>query len=121
VTRRRPLALARETAFVEIGPVTLLRARTFAALLPFPPLRMGWGLDVRWAALAREHGWRLGVVDALPVLHAAAPAGSGYSRDAAVAEARAFLADHAYVPRDEADRTLAVHRRVGRPTDAPAA
>ena len=27
-------------------------------------LRMGWGLDVHWAALAREHGWRCGVLDA---------------------------------------------------------
>jgi hypothetical protein len=27
-----------------------------------------------------------------------------------VAEARAFLADHPYVPADEANRTLVVHR-----------
>jgi GT2 family glycosyltransferase len=112
VTRRRPGALARETAFVEIGPVTLLRASTFDALLPFPDLRMGWGLDVHWSALARDRGWRLGVIDAVPMLHAAAPAASAYSRDAAVAEAAAFLADRPYLPRDDANRTLAVHRRL---------
>jgi len=114
VTRRRPGALARETAFAEIGPVTLIAADTFAALLPFPPLRMGWGLDVHWAALAREHGWRIGVVDAVPVLHGDAPAATAYSRAGAEAEARAFLATHPYVPRGEANRTLRVHRRLPR-------
>jgi GT2 family glycosyltransferase len=109
VTRRHPFATARETAFVEIGPVTLIRADAFSDLLPFPPLRMGWGLDVHWSALARERGWRLGVVDAVPVLHAAAPAGSAYSREAAVAEARAFLTDRPYLDRDTANRTVRTH------------
>ena len=112
VTHRRAGALARQTAFVEIGPVTLIRADAFAALLPFPPLRMGWGLDVHWSALARDHGWREGVVDAVPILHAAAPAAAAYSRAAAEAEARAFLADHPYLPRDEANRTIHTWRSI---------
>jgi GT2 family glycosyltransferase len=110
VTRRRPASAVRETAFVEIGPVTAFHAETFDALLPFPPLRMGWGLDVHWAALARERGWRLGIVDAVPVLHAVAPAATAYPRAAAIAEARAFLDGRPYLRRDEAQRTLAVHR-----------
>ena len=44
---------------------------------------MGWGLDVHWAALAREHGWRCGVLDAVAIAHSAAPAGEAYSRAAA--------------------------------------
>jgi GT2 family glycosyltransferase len=109
VTRRRAGSAVRETTFVEIGPVTAFRRDTFATLLPFPPLRMGWGLDVHWAALARERGWRLGVVDATPIAHTVAPVATGYSRAEAAAEARAFLAGRAYVRRDEV-RTLAVHR-----------
>src|SRR4051812_481899 len=112
VTRRRPLSLARETSFVEIGPVTAFHREAFTALLPFPALRMGWGLDVHWAARAREHGWPVGVVDATPVAHLAAPAASAYSREEAQREAEAFLAERPYVPRAEADRTLAVHRRL---------
>jgi hypothetical protein len=110
VTRRRRASVVRETGFVEIGPVTAFAASTFAALLPFPDLRMGWGLDVHWAAIAREHGWRCGVVDALPINHRAAPAAAGYPREAAVAEARAFLAEHPYVNASEANRTIATHR-----------
>jgi hypothetical protein len=111
VTRRRRASVARETAFVEIGPVTAFARSTFSALLPFPSLRMGWGLDAHWAALAREHGWRCGVLDAVPVQHTAAPAGAAYSREAAVAEARTFLARHPYLPADEMQRTLVTHRR----------
>jgi GT2 family glycosyltransferase len=109
VTRRRPASLVRETQFVEIGPVTAFHRDTFGVLLPFPDLRMGWGLDVHWAALAREHGWPIGVVDATPILHTV-PSADTYPRDAAAEEARAFLAGRAYVPRDEADRTLRTHR-----------
>jgi hypothetical protein len=113
LTRRRPGSLVRETRFVEIGPVTALHRETFDALLPFPPLRMGWGLDAHWAAVAAARGWRLGVVDATPIGHRARPAGAAYARAEAVAEARAFLAEHAYLPAAESQRTLAVHRRCG--------
>jgi hypothetical protein len=109
VTRRRPGAVARETAFVEIGPVTAFARATFRTLVPFPSLRMGWGLDLHWAALARERGWRRGVLDAVAIGHAAAPAADAYSREAAVAEARAFLAERPYLSAAEAQRTLATH------------
>jgi GT2 family glycosyltransferase len=111
VTRRRPGSLARETSFVEIGPVTAFSRGTFSTLLPFPPLRMGWGLDAHWGALARQRGWRCGVIDALPINHRAAPVAESYSRAEAIAEARAFLAQRPYLSATEARRTLAVHRR----------
>ena len=101
VTRRRPGGAARETHFAEIGPVTAFAAPSFGAFIPFPALRMGWGLDVHWAALAREHGWPVGVVDATPILHTT-PVGGGYARADAVAEASAFLAGRPYVTRTQA-------------------
>jgi hypothetical protein len=111
VTRRRLLSVVRETAFVEIGPVTAFRRTTFEAVLPFPDVPMGWGLDAHWAALARARGLRCGVVDAVAIGHASVPAGDGYSREAALAQARAFLATHPYLPARELQRTLATHRR----------
>ncbi len=101
VTRRRRGSVVRESRFVEIGPVTAFAAPTFERLLPFPQLQMGWGLDVHWGALAAEHGWPVGIVDATPILHTN-PVGGGYARDAAVDEARAFLQDRPYVARTEA-------------------
>jgi len=109
VTRRRAGLLARTSRFVEIGPVTAVHRDAFAALLPFPDLRMGWGLDSRWSALAAERGWPIGIVDATPIRHLR-PVAGGYPRDAAMAEAEAFLDGRAYVTRDQAGQTLAEHR-----------
>jgi GT2 family glycosyltransferase len=111
VTRRRPTSVVRETRFVEIGPVSAFARSTFPTLLPFPDLRMGWGLDAHWAALAREHGWRCGVLDAVAIRHREAPAASAYSREQALTEARAFLAERPYLNASEAQQTLVTHRR----------
>jgi GT2 family glycosyltransferase len=100
----------RETNFVEIGPVTAFDREAAAALLPFPKnLKMGWGLDAHWSAVARGNGWRIGVVDATPMGHTIRPAADGYPRETAAAEARRFLDGRAYVPRAEV-RTLQAHR-----------
>jgi hypothetical protein len=112
VTLRHPATLARETRFVEIGPVTAIRHDARAELVPFPDLRFGWGLDLHWAALAREHGWRLGVLDALPVRHDEAAVASAYRHEQAVAEAGAFLAHRPYLPAERVNEALAVHRRL---------
>jgi hypothetical protein len=110
VTRRRPGVVARETAYVEIGPLVAFNHEVFDALLPFPELRVGWGLDLHWSAIARERGWRIGVVDATPLRHGLRLTASAYDRADAVAEARRFLADRPYTTAAEAQRTLVTHR-----------
>lgn len=111
VTRRRAQSVVRRTRFVEIGPVSAVHARAFDALLPFPDgLKMGWGLDAHWGAVAAECGWRVGIVDATPVRHTR-PVAAGYDQTAALAEAHAFLADRPYLRREEAQETLETHRR----------
>jgi hypothetical protein len=111
VTRRRPASLVRETRFVEIGPLTAFGRRAAAGLLPFPELRFGWGLDLHWAALAADAGWRLGVVDATPVRHESATVGSAYPRAEAEAEAAEFLASRPHLPASRAGEVVAAHRR----------
>jgi hypothetical protein len=113
VTRRRG-SYVRETRFVEIGPVTAFRADAARELTPFPDLRYGWGLDLHWAALARERGWRLGIVDAVPVRHEQSPVATAYRHADAIDEAQRFLALRQFVPAAEAQQTLATHRRLGR-------
>jgi hypothetical protein len=113
VTRRRPASLVRETRFVEIGPLTAFGRRAAAQLLPFPELRFGWGLDLHWAALAADAGWRLGVVDATPVRHESATVGSAYPRAEAEAEAAEFLDSRPHLPASQAGEVLTAHRRAG--------
>ena len=107
--RRRRGCLARETRFVEIGPVTCFRRDALAALSPFPPLRYGWGLDLHWGAVAEDRGWRLGIVDALPVRHEQAAVAASYSSDDAIEEARAFLAGRPFVNSRRAGEVVRAH------------
>lgn len=68
--RRRPLLLARESRFVEQGPVVVMSRHAQDVLLPLPgELGMGWGVEVRWSRLAQQHGLRLGIVDAVGLRH----------------------------------------------------
>jgi hypothetical protein len=115
VTRRRLGSAARRTAYVEIGPVTGFSATAARELTPFPEQRFAWGVDLWWGALARERGWRLGVLDALPVRHESRPVAADYTHAEAIEEARRFLADRPYLRNHEAQRTLERHRRVPRP------
>jgi hypothetical protein len=109
VFRRRRWAVARTTHMVEIGPLTALSAPVADVLLPFPPLRMGWGLDAHWGAVARERGWRLGVVDATPIRHSSRVTASAYDREDALAEMRAFLIKRAWIDRNTANSVLETH------------
>jgi GT2 family glycosyltransferase len=112
VTRRRPGLMARRTRFVEIGPVTALHSDAIAALLPFPDLRMGWGLDAYWSAQAQSAGLSLGIVDVTPLRHLR-PVASAYPRGEAIVEAEAFLAARRYVTRAEAGEVLASYKDAG--------
>jgi hypothetical protein len=110
VTRRRVGTVVRETAFVETGPVVAFHSDTFDTFLPFPPLRAGWGLDLHWSAVAGQHGWKIGIVDATPIRHGLRRIAASYDRADAVAEAREFLAGRPYTTAQAAQRTLVTHR-----------
>jgi hypothetical protein len=110
VTRRQPLSVARRTAYVESGPVVGFHSTTFETLLPFPPLRAGWGLCAYWSAIARDRGWPIGVIDAVAVRHGLRRIAAAYDRDAAIAEADEFLTGRPYVNATEAQQTLARYR-----------
>jgi hypothetical protein len=109
--RRVPFAMARQTRFVEIGPVTAFSRTAAQELLPFPALRYGWGLDAHWAAVAAERGWKIGVLDALPVAHESREVAAGYDSAAATAEAREFLAERPFLPIARIPATVTTHRR----------
>jgi hypothetical protein len=69
-TRKRLVQFARQSRFVEQGPVVVLSRRGRASLLPLPgELGMGWGVEARWSEVARADELRLGIVDAVAVRH----------------------------------------------------
>lgn len=91
ITRRRYGSLVRSSRFIEIGPLTVLRADTFSDLIPFPPSRWCYGIDVLWTEIAHRRGWRMGIVDAAPIRHLK-PVARGYDSSEAFDEARELMA-----------------------------
>jgi hypothetical protein len=109
---RRHTAICRQTRFVEIGPVILLRRDVYQQLAPFPEEGMGWGLDLHWSAVAERLGWRLGVIDAVPVRHETRRYASAIDIPAAYRAAEQLLANREHVTYIEAEAELARHRRL---------
>ena len=71
--------LARETTFVETGPLLAVSPRLRPWIVPFPEgTRMGWYADIEWTDLAAM-GYRLGIVDGVPLEHLA-HGGSAYDQ-----------------------------------------
>ena len=93
VNQRHWHTLARETYFVESGPLLGFHQSTFKSLLPFPSLQWTWGIDVYWSELARRRDWKIGVVDAIPIRHKRR-IGRSYGQVTAIEQARAFLSEH---------------------------
>lgn len=93
ITRRKAGSLARVTQFVEIGPLTLLRADAFGAYVPFVTSRWCFGIDAIWAQIAKDNDLRLGIVDGAPIRHLR-PVGGSYDVSAAISEGILLLEDH---------------------------
>jgi hypothetical protein len=111
VCRRERWSVARHVQLVEIGPLLAVHRSIADGLLPFPALRMGWGLDLHWGGLAKQHGWRLGIIDATPIRHELRAVAETYDRQAALDEMRHFLGDgRPHIDREAALRVLARHR-----------
>jgi hypothetical protein len=114
ITRRHWGTVARRTNYVEIGPLVALHRETFADLIPFPPVGMGWGLDYHWALLAKKKGWRVGIIDALPIQHLR-PVASGYGPHgfhSALCEGRRFLKAHGGLSQETAHKTVTALRSI---------
>lgn len=70
IVLQRRWARARQTRFVEIGPVFSFDRRAAARLLPFDESSpMGWGYDLVWPVIAERDHLQMGIVDATPVDH----------------------------------------------------
>ena len=91
ITRRHFGRVARETTFVEIGPVVAVSPQGRTAVTPFPEEGMGWGTELLWNDLQRA-GLRLGVVDATPMRHLS-PVGAGYDRSAEESRVQTMLTE----------------------------
>jgi hypothetical protein len=94
---------ARQTRFVEIGPLFSIRADAASRLLPFDEASaMGWGYDFVWPVVIEGAGLRMGIVDATPVAHDLRKPVANYDYSTARGQMEAFLAAHPHLSKAEA-------------------
>ncbi len=92
ITKQNMNLSARQTLFVEIGPLVSIRRDAQRAILPLDEESpMGWGLDYVWSALLKEKELKMGIIDATPIAHTLRPVGKSYDSGKAMAEMKDFL------------------------------
>ncbi len=94
---------ARQTRFVEIGPLFSLHRKAFDYFLPFDEASpMGWGNDFVWPILAEKNGLRMGIVDAVPVAHNFRKPVSYYDHRASAKHMSKYLAERPHLSKKDA-------------------
>jgi hypothetical protein len=70
IVEQRPEALARQTRFVECGPFVSAHESVYELLMPFESESpMGWGYENLWSYRLGTRGFKMGIIDAVPVGH----------------------------------------------------
>jgi hypothetical protein len=111
IVRRHLFTRARQTNFVEIGPVVSFRTDFLKTVYPFDlESPMGWGYDLTWPIAARELGVAIGIIDKIPVDHSLRPPASLYSARQHFDLMNSYLSKRAHVTWAEAFRTLRTFR-----------
>jgi hypothetical protein len=95
--------LARQTRFVEIGPIFSVHQKAFELIFPFDEASpMGWGYDFVWPRIMTDAGLKIGIIDAVPIAHSMRKSGFYYQHEKARAEMKQFLAQRPHLTPDEA-------------------
>lgn len=83
---------ARQTRFVEIGPLFSIAAEALSTLTPFDEQSpMGWGYDLVWPLLMERAGMTMGIVDETPIAHDLRKPATSYAHGVAASQMAAFL------------------------------
>jgi hypothetical protein len=101
--RRRIFLAARQTRFVEIGPLFSVHRSLFDHLLPFnEESPMGWGYDLVWPVLVAAAGKTMGIIDATPIDHSLRSRNNAYSYNRELENMAKYLAERAHLRQSEA-------------------
>ena len=94
---------ARQTRFVEIGPLFSMRADALEVLTPFDEASpMGWGYDFVWPLVMENAHLTLGIVDATPVGHTMRKPVANYVHADAERQMADYFFNRPHLEKDEA-------------------
>ena len=101
---------ARQTHFVEIGPVVSFHRSAFDLIFPFDLTSpMGWGYENVWAHEVIRRGMKMGIIDAICVDHSLRKPVANYDWSQADRERNVFLQKHEHLPLEECFRVVKAH------------
>jgi hypothetical protein len=102
IVEQHPGLVARQTLFVEQGPVISIHRSAFDLVFPFNLISpMGWGLENVWSLRASERGLKMGIIDNVPVDHSMRRPVANYSWHEADHGRSALLASTPSRPTEE--------------------
>lgn len=109
ITEKQEGSLARETRFVEGGPVVSFHRASYPFVFPLD-LRspMGWGYGAVWSHTLGSAGLKMGIIDAVPVDHGLRPQVTHYDRRVAERQRAILLSGKDHRPYDECFTVLDV-------------
>lgn len=97
---------ARQTRFVEIGPLFSVARKIYHEIFPFDENNtMGWGTDYHWPVLIEKNNLMMGIIDSTPVDHSIRGLASAYSSKKAIKEMSEYLQRNPHISADEAQVT----------------
>lgn len=112
---RRPWLAARQTRFVECGPLVCFDRKAVRLLLPFDAENEMWGMDLVWPLALERAGLTLGIIDAISVDHSFRGQATTYDRAREEAAMRAYLSRTPHLTMGEAFTVLKRHPATWRP------
>ena len=95
---QRPWLRARQTLFVECGPLVSFDRDAVKLLIPFDKDNAMWGIDLVWAEIMRSHGLAVGIIDAVPVDHSLRPQAQTYRKQEEEKAMNTYLATRPHIP-----------------------
>lgn len=111
IVRRQLFTRARQTNYVEAGPVVSIRRDFFKAVYPFSlESPMGWGYDLTWPIIARELELAIGIVDGIPVDHSLRARSALYDMREQINVMATYLSTRPHVSGAEVNRTVRTFR-----------
>ncbi len=106
---RRPWLAARQTRFVECGPLVSFDREAVRLLLPFDAENEMWGMDLVWPLALERAGLSMGIIDATPVDHSFRGQATTYDRTREEAAMHAYLSRTPHLTMGEAFTVLKRH------------
>ena len=111
IVEQHPGLVARQTLFVEQGPVISVHRTAFDVVFPFDLTSpMGWGLENVWSLRASEAALKMGIIDNVPVDHSMRRPVANYSWHEADQGRSALFASTPSRPNEECFKVVDIVR-----------